>query len=229
MKNQNDFKSYVNYFKKWDGAGPMGIGMLAVGFLLAWIGWQFIPYSYLLSIILIPLGIVLFLYGNIGRASDIDIRSIIEKSAEKLNFKELEEVPALRKRTPKNLEEQQFEGYSLKKGVLLKKMKDGSLASSEYDIVKMVTLTDGFYVKTLHFSFISEEQEIVAYDVSFSSLESITAERKTLELMKGQMPMPAKTCHLVFTYDGGKKVRIPAKDDIYLEDLIEKLKKTAGI
>lgn len=229
MKKDNGYKNYVNYFKKWDGAGPLGIGMLAVGFLLVWIGWKFIPYSYLLSIILIPLGIVLFLYGNIGRASDADIQDIIEKSKEKIHFRELEEVSSLRKRTPKKLEEQQFDGYCFKKGVLLKKKKDGSLCSSEYDTVKMVTLIDGFYIKTLHFSFLSEEQETATYDILFSSLESITAERKSLELMMGQMPMPAKTCHLVFTYDGGKKVRIPAKDDIYLEDLIERLKRTAGI
>ena len=97
------------------------------------------------------------------------------------------------------------------------------------EIAKLVTLTDGFYVKTLHFSFISEEQAIVAYDVPFSSLESITAERKSFNLMKGEVPYPAKTCYLVLTYDGGKKVKLPSKDDIYLDDLIEKLKKTAGI
>jgi hypothetical protein len=33
----------------------------------------------------------------------------------------------------------------------------------------------------------------------------------------------------VLTYDGGKKVKLPAKDDIYLEEEIEKLKKIAGI
>ncbi len=93
----------------------------------------------------------------------------------------------------------------------------------------MVTLTDGFYVKVLHFSFISDEHEIVSYDIPFSSLESITAERKSFNLMKNQVPYPTKTCYLVLTYEGGKKVKLPAKDDIYLEEEIEKLKRTAGI
>lgn len=228
MKKDNGYKNYVNYFKKWEGAGPLGIGMLAVAILLLWLGWR-IPYSYLISIILIPIGLLLFFYGNIGRASDADIQSVIEKSEEKIHFHELEETPALRKRTPKQWEAQKFEGYVLKKGVLFKKAKNGSLCSSEYEISKLVTLNDGFYVKTLHFSFISEEQAIVAYDVPFSSLESITAERKSFNLMKGEVPYPAKTCYLVLTYDGGKKVKLPSKDDIYLDDLIEKLKKTAGI
>lgn len=229
MKKDNGFKNYLNYFNKWDGAGPLGIGLMALGFMLIWIGWKFIPFAYPMAMLMIPVGIVLFLYGSIGRASEADIENIIEKSDSKLHFKELEEIPALRKRTPKTLTEQKFEGYSLKKGVVFKKLKNGSLCSSEYDVAKMVTLNDGFYIKTLHFSFLSEEQEIVAYDVPFSSLESITAERKSFNLMKNQVPYPAKTCHLVFTYDGGKKVKLPAKDDIYLEDLIEKLKKTAGI
>ena len=229
MKKNNSYKNYVNYFQKWDGAGAFGIGLMVLGFWLIWMGWQFIPFAYPLAMLMIPVGIVLFFYGNTGRASDADIQNLIEKSKDKIHFHELEEVPALRKRTPKNPTEQIFEGYALKKGVLFKKMKNGSLCSSEYEIAKMVTLNDGFYIKTLHFSFLSDEHEIVAYDVPFASLESITAERKSINLMKGQVPYPAKTCHLVFTYDNGKKVKLPAKDDIYLDDLIEKLKKTAGI
>ena len=229
MKTNNGYKTYVNYFQKWDGAGPLGIGLMALGFWLIWMGWKFIPFSYTIAIVLIPLGIVLFLYGNIGRASEADLQNLIEKSDEKIHFHELEEIASLRKRTPKTLTEQKFEGYTLKKGVLFKKLKNGSLCSSEYDVAKMVTLTDGFYVKILHFSFLSDEHEIVAYDIPFASLESITAERKNINLMKGQVPYPAKTCHLVFTYDGGKKVKLPAKDDIYLDELIEKLKRTAGI
>ena len=229
MKKDNGFKSYVNYFKKWEGAGPLGIGLMVLGIWLIWMGWQYIPFSYPIAIVLIPLGLVLFFYGNIGRASEADLRNIIEKSEEKIHFHELEEIPALRKRTPKQWEAQKFEGYVLKKGVLFKKMRNGSLCSSEYEIAKLVTLTDGFYVKTLHFSFLSEEQATVAYDVPFSLLESITAERKSFNLMKGEVPHPAKTCHLVLTYDGGKKVKLPAKDDIYLEEQIEKLKKIAGL
>jgi hypothetical protein len=202
---------------------------MVLGVWLIWMGWQYIPFSYPIAMVLIPLGLVLFFYGNIGRASEADIQNCIEKSEEKIHFNELEEIPALRKRTPKELTEQTYQGYTLKNGVLFKKTKNGSLCSSEYDIAKMVTLNDGFYVKMLHFSFISDEHEIVAYDVPFSLLESITAERKSFNLMKGEVPHPAKTCHLVLTYDGGKKVKLPAKDDIYLEEQIEKLKKIAGI
>jgi hypothetical protein len=229
MKKNNGYKNYVNYFKKWDGAGPFGIGLMVLGVWLIWMGWQYIPFSYPIAMVLIPLGLVLFFYGNIGRASEADIQNCIEKSEEKIHFNELEEIPALRKRTPKELTEQTYQGYTLKNGVLFKKMKNGSLCSSEYDIAKMVTLNDGFYVKMLHFSFISDEHEIVAYDVPFSLLESITVERKNVNLMKSQVPYPAKTCCLVLTYDGGKKVKLPAKDDIYLEEEIEKLKKIAGI
>ena len=229
MKKDNTFKSYENYYQKWDGAGPLGIGLLAVGFLMIWIGWKFIPFAYPMAMLMIPVGIVLFFYGNTGRASDADIQDKIEKSHERIHFHELEEIPALRKRTPKTLNEQVFEGYTLKKGIPFKKMKNGSICSSEYDIAKMVTLNDGFYIKALHFSFVSDEQELVTHDVPFATLESITAERKSFNLMKNQVPYPAKTCHLVLTYDGGKKVKLPAKDDIYLDELIEKLKRTAGI
>lgn len=229
MKKDNGYKNYINFFKKWDGAGPLGIGLMVIGIWLIWMGWQYIPFSYPMAIVLIPAGLVLFFYGNIGRASEADIQNCIEKSEEKIHFNELEEIPSLRKRTPKTLTEQSYRGYAMKKGLLFKKMKNGSLCTSEYDVAKMVTLTDGFYVKVLHFSFISDEHEIVSYDIPFSSLESITAERKSFNLMKNQVPYPTKTCYLVLTYEGGKKVKLPAKDDIYLEEEIEKLKRTAGI
>ena len=127
MKKDNGFKSYVNYFKKWEGAGPLGIGLMVLGIWLIWMGWQYIPFSYPIAIVLIPLGLVLFFYGNIGRASEADLRNIIEKSEEKIHFHELEETPALRKRTPKQWEAQKFEGYVLKKGVLFKKAKNGRI------------------------------------------------------------------------------------------------------
>ncbi len=228
MKNKNEFQSYVNYFQKWDGAGATGIGLLAVGFLLIWAGFR-IPFSWFFAIASIIIGGILFFYGNTGRASDADIQNIIEKSKEKIHFKELEEIPALRKRVPKNPQEQLYEGYLLKKGVLVKKLKNGSLCSSEYEIVKMITLTDGFYLKSLRFSFVSAEQQTVACDIPFAALQDIRIERKSFKLMKGQMPLDAKTCHLVFLCDGTKKVKLPVHDDIYLDELVEKLKKTAGI
>lgn len=229
MKNENDLKRYLNYFKKWEGAGITGIGFLIAFAFCLWLGWG---YSYLLYLISFPClfaGIGFFLYGNIGRASMADIENMIERNAEKVTFKELEEDPHLRKRTPKSFEEKQFQGYAMTDGVMVKKMKSGSLCSSEYDVAKMVVLNDAYYVKMLHFSFVSEDFEIVTHDIPFSLIENIEVERQRFGLTSGKTRYLAKTCHLVFTYDGGKRAMLPANDDIYIDELAEKLKKDAGI
>ena len=96
----NDNKKIVNYFKKWDGAGPLGIGMMVVGFLAMWLGWSY--FSYLLAILLMPAGLAVFLYGNIGRGTEDDLKDLIKKEWDKIGFKELEEDSQMRKRTPKN-------------------------------------------------------------------------------------------------------------------------------
>ena len=82
-KQMKDHKKLINYFQKWDGAGPLGLGMMAVGFLALWLGWSY--FSYILAIVLMPCGLGVFLYGNIGRGSDAEINDRIKKEWEKNN------------------------------------------------------------------------------------------------------------------------------------------------
>ncbi len=227
MQNEKNYKNFVNYFKKWEGAGTLGMIFMAVGFLFLWVGRSYL--TYVISIVSIPVGIAIFLYGSIGRATEADMKNLIERSGEKLHFKELEEDPHLRKRTPKEFEPQRYGGFSFHEGVLLKRMKNGSPCSSEYDTVKVVELNDGYYIKSLHFSFVSDEQTITTYDVPFSSIEAISVERAQKTLTYNKKQFLTKSCYLVFTYDGGKRVLLPTNDDIYVDELADSLCRKLGI
>ena len=96
-------RKMVNYFKKWDGMGTLGIGLLGVGFLFLWLGYSY--FTYVLSIFLMLFGLAAFLYGNIGRANATQLDDTIKRQWEAIRFPELEENTSLRKRTPKNAEE----------------------------------------------------------------------------------------------------------------------------
>ena len=224
MKPEKEYRSYVNYFKKWEGAGITGLSMAAVGFLFLWVGFSFA--SYIIAIVLMAAGLVLFFYGNVGRAHENDLQNQIDRAMSAIEFKELEEDSRhFFRRVPKELTPREFGGYAMRDGLLVKKKKNGSLCSSEYTCAKMLFLSDAFYIKTSTFSFISPEKSKETYEIPFSAVEDVTVEREHFQLTCGKNTFLAKPCHLCIFYDGGKALRLPAPDDIYTDDFVAEIKR----
>ena len=217
----------LNYFKKWDGISTIGIAMMAIGIFLIWI--QLGYYAYMAAIVLIPIGAVLFIYGNIGRASGTQIEDNIKQHWETIRFperfSELEETPALRKRTPKEPEVLDFEGYEMEEGLYFKKLKDASVISSQYTCIRMVLLSDALYVKKHTFSFVSDEKDTQILDIPFASIQSFEVLRNTLNVGHDEKKrFSVKTCHICIHYGDGQQLLLPKKDDIYVEDFAQSLK-----
>lgn len=224
MKNDKNYRSYVNYFQKWENAGIVGLSTAIVGFLFLWIGMSF--FTYVLSIVLMVCGLGLFFYGSIGRAGENDLQNRIDRTAESITFPELEENSRhFFRRVPKSPEERAFGGYEMREGLLVKKQKNGSLCSSEYTCAKMRLLTDAFYIKSVTFSFISDEKRKETFEIPFALLEDVRVERDQFPLSSGKNSYRAKTCHFCFVYDGGKQLRLPAIDDIYTDEYASDLKR----
>lgn len=224
MKSEKNYKSYVNYFQKWENAGVVGLSAAIVGFLFLWIGMSF--FTYVLAVILMTCGLVLFFYGSIGRAHENDLQNRIDRTVAAIKFKELEEdTRHFFRRVPKTPEIREFGGYEMREGLLVKKQKNGSLCSSEYTCAKMLLLTDAFYIKTVTFSFVSDEKKKETLEIPFASLEDVTVERNKFPLPCGKNTYTAKTCHLCLLYDGGNRLCLPAKDDIYTDELADGLKR----
>ena len=219
----NNYKKLLNYFKKWEGAGMTGLGMLIVGFLFLWVGRSF--FTYVLSIVLFIVGGIFFLYGNVGRATESDLKELIARHKEKGQVPAIEEDRTFRSRLPKTVEELEFEGYNFRDGVIYKRMKNSSLISSEYTYAHMKILNDAFYVKTTVFSMIEDKKSEEILDIPFSSVKSITIERERNNYPVGKKFYPASTCLVVFTYGDDQQLRLPKRDDIYVDELVEKLNK----
>lgn len=221
-------KKMINYFKKWEGMGTLGIGLLGVGFLLLWLGMSY--FSYILSMLSILLGLAAFLYGNIGRGNATQVDDTIKRHWESIRFPELEEDASLRKRTPKNAEELTFEGFEMRNGLYFKKKKDASVISSEYTCVKAIVLTDALYLKKCTFSLISEEKSTQTVEILFSDIRDIEVVRETLMVGHGEKPQfRVKTCHIVITHGDGERILLPKQEDAYVEEYVQDLKKKFGI
>ena len=154
MKN---YKANINYFKKWEGLKTLGLGMLIVGFIGIWMTYSY--FVYIASIVLLAAGVVLFLVGNINRSTEAEIMAEIARCSEGIEFPEVETERHFYKRVPEKQEILDFAGFSFSDGLWLKKMKNGSVCSSEYLKAKVLLLTDAFYVKQRKFSLVSEQKE----------------------------------------------------------------------
>ena len=222
----NEQKKMLNYFKKWEGAGTLGIGMMAAGALILWLGisyWAYISAPFLLFI-----GFAIFVYGNIGRGNETMANDLVKKETEKVTFPEL--TDALRKRTPSEPQEFEFGGYEMKRGLFFKKKKDASLLSSEYTYAKMILLKDAFYIKKLTFSLISEEKDLQTFDIPFDSIRSISVARDAFFVGTGEKNQyRAKTCFIVISYGENEELRLPTPDNAYVEDLAETLTKKSSV
>ncbi|MBE6662211.1 MAG: hypothetical protein E7606_02885 [Ruminococcaceae bacterium] len=220
MKN---YKANINYFKKWEGLKSLGLGMLIVGFGSIWLARSFLMYFGGIS--LLAAGAVLFLIGNINRSTEEEIRAEIARRSEGIDFPEVESERHFYKRVPEKQEILDFSGFSFSEGLWFKKMKNGSICSSEYLVAKMLLLTDAFYVKKRKFSLISDEKEEETLEIPLAKVEDVTVLRESKTFSCGSKSFPVKLCHLVITFEGGKTLCLPMADDVYVDELAARLKK----
>ena len=220
MKN---YKANINYFTKWEGLRTLGLGMLIVGFGSLWLARSYL--MYIGGAALIVAGFAIFMAGNIGRSSESDIMSEVARRKEGIEFPEVENERDYQKRVPQRQEILDFEGFSLRQGLYLKKMKNGSICSSEYSKTRMFLLTDAFYIKSKTFSLVSEEERSDTCELPFTLVENIELESDRQTLTSGKKSFSVTVSHMVITYDGGKKLRLPGKDDAYADELVKRLKK----
>jgi len=184
--------------------------------------------SYILASILMPIGLILFLIGNIGRASEVDLQKARDDAMNAITFKELEENEGFRfrRRIPQNPEEHHFACYSMHNGLYFKRLKSGELCSSEAVAAKMLILNDAFFIKKRTFSIIDETATTETYEILFSALEEISVVRDAQNVKSiDNKCFRVKTCELRIVYDSGKICSIPAKDDLETDDFVEKLKR----
>ena len=215
----NNYKPFINYFKRSDATAPLGMGMLVGGVILLWLGWSFYWLFFYFGVTMLPIGFGIYLYGTTGRSDENELNKIIKKNTDDISFADIKENSEFRRRMSKNPTEETFGGYIFGDNVLMKKAKSSAMVSSEYVCAKMLILTDALYIRSCSFSFIADEKHESGLEIPFSSIEKVELERQTQTFQVDKKEFVVKTCFFVITHEG-VQTRLPRKDDIYADELI---------
>lgn len=215
----NNYKPFINYFKRSDATAPLGMGMLVGGVILLWLGWSFYWLFFYFGVTMLPIGFGIYLYGTTGRSDENELNKIIKKNTDDISFADIKESSEFRRRMSKNPTEETFGGYIFGDNVLMKKAKSSAMVSSEYVCAKMLILTDALYIRSCSFSFIADEKHESGLEIPFSTIEKVELERQTQTFQVDKKEFVVKTCFFVITHEG-VQTRLPRKDDIYADELI---------
>ena len=214
-----NYKNVINYFKRSDSIASTGMGLLAAGGIMFLLGWWFFWILFYIGVPLIPIGLVLYLYGTSGSTDENTLKKIAKENTDSINFADIKESNEFRHRISKKAVEEAFGGYIFNDEVLIKKAKSGAMVSSEYLCAKMLILNDALYIRSRSFSFIADEKHESEIEIPFSSIEKVEIERQTQNLQVDKKELVVKNCFFVITHEG-IQTRLPRKDDIYADELI---------
>ena len=215
----NNYKHFINYFKRSDNIASTGMGLLVAGVILFFLGWYFFWLFFYIGIPMIPVGIALYIYGSNGSADENALNKVIKENTDAITFADIKESNEYRGRLSKKAMEEVLGGYVFNDNVLMKKAKSSAMVSSEYVLAKMLILNDALFIRTSAFSFISDEKQESELEIPFSTIEKIEIERQTETFTVGKKELAVKTCFFVITHEG-YQTRLPLKDDIYADELI---------
>lgn len=215
----NNYKSFINYFKRSDNIASTGMGLLVAGVIMFFLGWYFFWLLFYIGIPMILVGLALYIYGSSGSTDENVLKKIIKENTDAITFADIKESAEYRRRLAKNPVEENFGGYVFNDNVLIKKAKSGALVSSEHICGKMLILNDALFIRSRSFSFVADEQHESEMEIPFSIIEKIEIDRQTQSFSVGKKELVAKTCFLVITHEG-IQTRLPRKDDIYADELI---------
>lgn len=219
-----DYKFNIGYFTKWDGGENLGLGIMAAG-----LAYLFFAHGYINRIIgavIAAIGLGLFFVLGSGKSREKDIREEVDRRSD--IYIDLSDDRHYIIRIPETVKEYVFRGYDFCEGLYLKRMKNGDLCSSRHTAAKVQVLKDAFYVVVRTFSLTSDEEREEIYDIRFDTIESLAIEKEKKTLTSGKNTFEIKDCHLVITYDGGKRLALPKKDDIFNDDLLYELNMLRG-
>ncbi|MBE6700189.1 MAG: hypothetical protein E7584_08140 [Ruminococcaceae bacterium] len=215
----NNYKNFITYFKRSDSIASTGLGLLATGGILLLLGWWFFWLLFYIAVVMIPIGLVIYIYGTSGSADENSLNKIIKENYDAITFSDIKEMPEYRRRMLKKATEEALGGYVFGDNVLMKRAKSSAIVSTEYVCAKMLILEDALLIRSRSFSFIADERHESELEIPLSSIEKIEIERESQTYQVGKKELVVKTCFIVISHEGSQ-TRLPRKDDIYADELI---------
>ena len=215
-----NYKHHLKYFQSGDTVWIIGATLAIVGAFSFFFVWSYI--AYMLSYLMIPIGLFLFFWSTSRRSNDKDIEEAVEEVCAEVKI-HWEDDKKLSARRRKNIAPIVLRGYEYEEGLLLKKMKSGSLCSSRYTAAEIAILEDAVYLTSKTFSLISEECEDRTLEIPFSEIQSVDLweEEKRLPYQKTTVRITER--HWVLCYGENQRLSFPVNNDLSVEHFTEQL------
>lgn len=218
-------KRHLKYFNGSDDLRLLGtILMGASGFLFVWTWYMMWSYAlYLLTLILLPIGITLFVIGSIGKSTDEDIDGVISRLSSAADI-DNEKDAALIRRQLKKPSSEIISGYDYSDGLMFRKTKSGVVRSEIFKKATILPLTDSLYISLATVNIPCESVEKAIFEFPYNEIEEIkvVSERKTIRFVKKSFSVNDSRLEIVS--NGNTVLSLPAKESATLDTFIQDLK-----
>ncbi len=227
-KNQNireGNKRHLKYFSGSDDLRLYGtILMGASGFLFVWTWYMLWSYAlYLLTFILLPVGVTLFVLGSVGKSTDEDIDGVISRLSSAADIDNEKDVALIRRQLKKPSPEI-ISGYDYSDGLMFRKNKSGVVRSEVFKKATILPLTDSLCVSFATVNIPCESVKKEIFELPYNEIEEIrvVSERKTIRFAKKSFSVNDSRFEIVS--NGNIVLSLPAIESATLDTFIQDLK-----
>ena len=214
-------KLSISYFTKTDTLKIVGAAILIAS--LASLVFRLGLVGYILAIIGTPTGVVLFILGSTSKASDADMDSDMETKLTGILI-DIDNDRHYRLKLLKNQKDITIEGYRYTDGVMIKKLKDGGLRTSEFTRTKLRILSDRLYIVSRDISLIADEIQNHLYEISYDDIQKIEIFREEKRVVFNNNTFFTKPCHLVIS-TSDSQISFPIIDAVTSDDIVTNIQR----
>jgi len=208
----NDLMSYI------------GIGLMAIGLPIFIFAYGII---WLISCIMLPLGVILFIIGVSIRSGEKDIMSSLKRKTEGVVIP-FDSLGINERRINRKLPIEVLEDFEYESGLMYKKGKRGTV-TSKYTKTAIYPLTDALYVSTKTVSLISDDAKSKKFEIPYDSIEDVRIDRDEKAVSFDKKVYNVVSERLVIRYGGGYKFSVPVHVDIRSKGIAERINKQIEI
>ena len=227
-KNQNireGNKRHLKYFSGSDDLRLFGTILMGTsGFLFVWTWYMMWSYAlYLLTFILLPIGVTLFVLGSVGKSTDEDIDGVISRLSSAADIDNEKDAAIIRRQLKKPSPEI-ISGYDYSDGLMFRKTKSGVVRSEVFKKATILPLTDSLYVSFATVNIPCESVKKEIFELPYNEIEEIrvVSERKTIRFAKKSFSVNDSRFEIVS--NGNILLSLPAKESATLDTFIQDLK-----
>ena len=221
------------YYHQKDIIRPIGMILLPLGLVMMWLGWSYI--SYILAIVFILSGLVMFFLGTSKLVTDNDMQELMDKALRDYDKSVTDmngyERIVLKQPAPIEMASYQFGD----KAKYFRRGKNSTPVSDVYTRTRLFYTKDALMIvsRTLSITELSVSDGTGITDVSetigFSGIEKayLDEHATTVTVSNTGKPMTVKWCELVIMGHDEELMRIPTKNDMDASGLVDDLNRRA--